>query len=479
MARQLDLVYAASLSRAILAAALSVTNGCRHFEPAPLAPAESAAALESRSLADPGLHSLLEKVLPGGTPVWPLAKWDLTSLTLAALYFHPSLDVARAHWQVAEAGVRTAGARPNPTLSVTPQFVANAAAGATPWDITSLLDWPIETAGKRRHRTEQAEALTSAAQRALLTAAWGIRRELRGAVAEAVAAERRAALLVRRSDAEGRLVELLDRRVAAGAASHADVSPQRLAHLATRSALAAAEPARAAARAAVAAAVGLPASALDGVALADPLGAADALDDLSEADARRRALLERADVLGALDAYAASEAALRLELAKQWPDLQLGPNYMFDQGQNEWGLAVSIELPLLNRNEGPIAEAVAARSASAASFDALQLQVIGDLDQAFAARAGARAQVEQLRAAVGEPRAAADRARAARTAGAADETAVAGAEVELLRGEGDLLDAELALEKARAQLEAVVQGPLAAPETLETPPRPRLVEAGP
>src|SRR5262249_29704598 len=108
---------------ALLGALALAAMGCRRFQPAPLSPADSASALESRSLADPELRALFERVLPGGAPRWPIEKWDLGTLTVAALYYHPSLEVARAQWRVAEAGIATAGARPNPTLSITPQYV--------------------------------------------------------------------------------------------------------------------------------------------------------------------------------------------------------------------------------------------------------------------------------------------------------------------------------------------------------------------
>ena len=104
------------------AVALATAPGCRRFRPAPLSPADSATVLESRSLADPELRALFERVLPGGVPRWPIEKWDLGTLTVAALYYHPSLEVARAQWHVAEAGIATAGARPNPTLSITRRF---------------------------------------------------------------------------------------------------------------------------------------------------------------------------------------------------------------------------------------------------------------------------------------------------------------------------------------------------------------------
>ena len=173
---------------------------------------------------------------------------------------------------------------------------------------------------------------------------------------------------------------------------------------------------------------------------------------------RRHALLERADVLAALDAYAASEAQLRLELAKQWPDLHLGNGYQFDQGQNKWGLALALDLPVMNRNEGPIAEAVAARGEAAARFSALQAQVIGELDQASLERDGAREQLRRADAVVAEQRRAWQRARAARAEGATDLPAEVAAEIEFRLSETLRLDAQLALERARANLEAAATG---------------------
>ena len=49
------------------AVALAATS-CRRFQPAPLSPADSASALESRSLTDPELRALFEQVLPGAGP---------------------------------------------------------------------------------------------------------------------------------------------------------------------------------------------------------------------------------------------------------------------------------------------------------------------------------------------------------------------------------------------------------------------------
>ena len=80
--------------------------------------------------------------------------------------------------------------------------------------------------------------------------------------------------------------------------------------------------------------------------------------------------------MGALADFAASQATLRLEIAKQYPDVRLSPGYQYDQGDNKWSLGLSVDLPVLNRNQGPIAEAKARRSEAAARFNAVQAKAL-------------------------------------------------------------------------------------------------------
>jgi outer membrane protein TolC len=295
---------------ALLGAVALAAASCRRFQPAPLSPGGSATALESRSLADPGLRALFEQVLPERAPGWPLGKWDLDALTLAALYYHPSLEVARAQWRVAEAGIATAGARPNPTLAITPQYVANAAMGTPSWVVTSALDWPIETAGKRGRRIERAEQLATSARLSLDTVAWRVRANLRARLLDFVAARARAELLAREHDAQHEVVALLEQRVQAGALSVAAVSPARLAELQTGVDLAEAERLHREARVRLATAVGVPVRAFDRLDFEFPLGGrAPDLEGLPP-ELRRQTLQARADILAALADYGASQSAL-------------------------------------------------------------------------------------------------------------------------------------------------------------------------
>ena len=75
---------------------LGLLAGCARFQPQPLSPADAAAGLESRSLDNAGLKSFLERNLGRELNAWPAPKWDFEMLTLAAFYYQPSLDVARA-----------------------------------------------------------------------------------------------------------------------------------------------------------------------------------------------------------------------------------------------------------------------------------------------------------------------------------------------------------------------------------------------
>jgi outer membrane protein TolC len=445
---------------------------CQHLAPAPLSTESSAAALEARSLEDPALRELVERTRGHPLPEWPLRRWDLETLTLAALYFEPGLDVARAQWRVAHAGIETAGARPNPVLSVAPERSANPGSGVSPWLAAVTIDWPIETAGKRDHRIARAEALTAAAHRSLSADAWRVRHALRDSLVELAAARARAAALAREAAARDSLAELLAERVRAGAASRADLVPARLAAIQTRAELADAERGRGSALAQVAAAVGVPTRALARVEIDYGLGTGpDLLAGSSEEVARRAALLEREDVLAALDVYAASEAALRLELARQYPDLHLGPGYQFDEGEHKWALGVSLELPVLDRNEGPIAEAVAGRQEAAARFVALQARVLAELEQALEGRRGAREQLDRLEVLASEQGDEVARVRRALALGAVDRLAEVAAEVELRRTQLAVVDARHGLERALSALEAAVQGPLANAGAVEAPPR--------
>jgi outer membrane protein TolC len=360
-----------------------LAGGCARFHPQPLAPEISVAEFEVRSLADARLRAFMESNLHAPLASWPLASWDFTNLTLAAFYYHPDLDVARAKWAVAKAGKTTAAERPNPTLSVTPGYNSTTRI-PSPWFVTPTLDIPIETAGKRGYRIAQATQLSEAARLNIASVAWQVRGHLRKTWVDLYLARETENLLLRQQATHEQVVRLLEAQLAAGAVSPFEVTQARVALDHTRLALRDAERQHGEAHARLATAIGLPASALD-PAMLSFASLTSLPPEVPSAEARQQALLNRADILGALADYAASESALRLEIAKQYPDVHLNPGYEFDQGDHKWSLGLSVTLPVLHQNQGAIAEAEARRAEAAAQFNALQARVLGELDRTTAA----------------------------------------------------------------------------------------------
>jgi outer membrane protein TolC len=369
---------------------LVLLAGCVAYHPQPLQPVNSEAELRARSPLDSGLQRLVRQRFTNTFPVWPPAQFDLTALTMIALYFHPDLALARARVAAAQAGEITAGARPNPTLSVLPTRVFNSFPGEVPWLMTVSLDVPIETAGKRGHRLEQSRQTTRAARLALAETAWAVRSRLRAALVEYFDAGSELESFRHEAELTGQWSAALERRLAAGDISRFDLTLAQNESLNAQLALSAAQTRHAAARAALAAALGLPLGALDQLPMAWPEFERPE-PDFSTANLQEAGLLNRLDIQRALAEYAAIEAALQLAVANQYPDLHLDPGYEFDQGEHKFSLGPTVTLPLLDRNRGPIAEAAARRNEAAASFLALQSDALHEME---AAQLNYRAAVE-------------------------------------------------------------------------------------
>lgn len=443
-------------------AAVVLAGACAHvaYQPKPLDPAGSAAAFDQRSLEDPALRSFLTDHVGAAIAQAPTAAWDFDTLTWVAFYYHPALATARAQWAMAQAAVQTAGARPNPTLAVTPGYSTNAGAAVSPWLPAVTLDLPLETARKRGHRITISQHAAEASRQAVFMAAWKVRHDLRVALLElalaSIRAEHSQALVTLQQQISARLA----RQWEAGAVAAPDAATARLE--AVRAEVAANEAERQAslARIAVASALGLPASAIAHVSLR----AAVPVDHWSAAQlpaARSAALRLRPDVVAALARYAAAESSLALEVARQYPDVHLGPGYQWDQGQNKWTLGFTLELPLWSRAAGPIAEAEARRREAAAQFVATQAQVIAEIDLAVGAQAAAERQLVALRQASNELQTQRQQARAAAGLGASDALAADRTAVASELGALAVAEAELQVAAAAGQLEDALQIPFA------------------
>ncbi len=79
--------------------------------------------------------------------------------------------------------------------------------------------------------------------------------------------------------------------------------------------------------------------------------------------------------------YETAEQQLRLELRRQYPDLNLGPSYSFEEGFSRLGLGIGFPIPLWNRNREAIAEAFAFRDSVRARSEAVVQSILSKLAQ--------------------------------------------------------------------------------------------------
>ena len=258
--------------------------------------------------------------------------------------------------------------------------------------------------------------------------------------------------------AQQQISKLLLQRLNAGVISRPEFTTSQIAFHKTQIDYAEAQSKLAVARSHLAEAIGFSATARVDIKLKFDLSAAD-VEGLTSAEGRRIALQTRADILGALASYAAAEDDLRLEIAKQYPDVHLNPGYQYDQGDNKWSVGLTFELPILNQNQGPIAEAKARRELVAAKFTQLQAQVIGEIDRAVAGWLVACEQLKSADTLFAAEQQQQQSTQAQLAAGAADQLDSLNAQLEFDSASLAQLDNEARLQTALGALEDALQRP--------------------
>ena len=188
--------------------------------------------------------------------------------------------------------------------------------------------------------------------------------------------------------------------------------------------------------------------------------------DLISAEVRRATLQSRSDILAALADYASAEATLQLEIAKQYPDVHISPGYQYEQGQNKWTVGITLELPVLNQNQGPIAEAEARRVEAAARFNATQAKVLAEIVHATDVYRVTQSTFAPLQSLATEQAAHRDAAEAQFKAGMLDPVDLLNAKLEFVAAELTTLEGQLKVQQALGALEDAMQRPMDLPEVL-------------
>jgi len=390
------------------------------------------------------------------------AAWSLKALTLTAFYYQPDLAEARGRLLAAQAAEITAGERPNPSISIAPGYDAGAPGAIHPWIVPLSFDWPIETAGKRSYRLAEAQHLAAAARWDLVGTVWRVRSRLRAAILELYAARQSDSLLQREESTRQQVLRLLEGQLEAGNVSSYEMAQARIALDRTTLARQAAAGQLRQARIALAGALGVPLHALDGAGISFAELQTVPVE-LTRPQVRQRALLDRADVRAALERYAASQSALQLQIARQWPDISLGPGFTWNEqltDDREWELGLALPLPVRNHNQGPIAEAKAERALAAAHFLTVQTAAVTQIDSSLAGYDSARAQLETANSLLQNLQRQLGSVNAQVTAGELQPLDEADARLAYEAGAQDRLEALVHAQQALGQLEGATESPL-------------------
>ncbi len=437
-----------------------VAAGCSSapYVPRPLDQDAALAEYSQRSGAVEGLKRFAMANGYAG-PDWPPRQWGLRELTLAALYFHPDMRIARARADFARAQRDSAGVRPATGLRMRPEYhVRELPEDNGPWTLGLELEIPLTSQAKREARVERSAFLADAADLDVAAAAWEVRARVRDRLGKLQSDRDALAALDARIAARREVSGLIERRVQAGLLSTHELGAERLALAQLELAYAhqASQAQRSLAELAVA--LGVPPEVAAAMELRFDTDVPVARTDAAEL--RRLALGNRLDVHRKLLEFGAADAEVKLAVAMQNPDITLGPGYAWDQGDNIWSLAVGFSLPSAARARAQIRESEAQREVAAQQFLATQMAAIATVE---AAAAGYRSALDRLAAAQRQLVLQQEQeARVVRQfdAGSADRLQRATARVESLAADSAVRLARTESRLALARLEDAVQRPL-------------------
>jgi cobalt-zinc-cadmium efflux system outer membrane protein len=439
--------------------ALLLTAACAHYEPKPFAPEQTLRELQSRRLTDPELQARV-KVDAASPNTWGRAQW-----LLAALELSPALAEARAQFAQSAAALNSARAYENPTISLSSEYDTSRA-DESPWLWGIGTSFLLDTFLSRPQRIDLAQAGIRGAHADLSEALWTVRRDVRVALLSIVIARKRVNALEQEVQQRSELAKLARSRVRAGESARPEESQAQLELLRSQLALDDAKRAVSDAQGALAAVLGVSTQAVSEIAPRwEDLDTLQPPAQFTLGTLRDQALLSRPDLERAIADYQAADLELRRQVHQQYWQASVGPGYTYDHGIRKVTLGASFSLPIFNRNQGPIAEANAARDTAGLHAMTVQATILSEIESATTGYANAVATLDRVRAQRVAAEEGAASARRAFAADATDRPTLLAAELAVTTENAAEIDALERAQQALGQLEDALRTPLVGPET--------------
>jgi len=439
---------------------LSGLTSCAYqeYEPAPIETNQTINYLVSRDINEPGFKNFMQE---NGIVQWPVKHWGFEEVTLAALYFNPQLQADFAESKLSETQALVLLQRENPVLGIPVEHHSDTSDGVSPWLIGLLFDFIYERPAKRQAKQERAEAEIQAALIKVSKSVWDLRSSLKLAWIKYISALKLNDFI----DDESELLEdshiILQRQHELGESSYFEVSNTRLEiqrlklesshHQVVVSDL----------HHELLVLIGLsPEKMSSQEFLMSDDDVLPEIEDISQLTIQNIALHERHDIKQAMFEYQAHEAALRLEIEKQYPDITLSPGFIFDQDDKIWALATSWVLPVFHHNEAQINEALAKRHLLQKKFQVLQSGLIHELAKKSHRYIALTNSLQQAEALVIELNNREDIYQKQYDSGYTGELDLLRSKLETLRAKRAFFEIRVSTNRSLAELEALIQTPL-------------------
>jgi outer membrane protein, heavy metal efflux system len=454
----------------ILSVCLLASCANQKYQAKPLDPTQTSAKLLNKDASSGGFQQYLIKQ---GYPAsqLPFADWGLDELTLCALYYHTKLDVAKTQLALANGAVLSAGQKPTPTLNGNFAHSNQKNGDLRPWAYGLNVEIPIETGNKRQLRVEEAQNLAEAARMDVAETAWQLRSQIANDLIAYHENQANKRLLGEELAIQNSIIAMLQARLAQGLISSTDLHAAQLLQQKTQFNVNAELAKTPELRSKLAADVGLSAEKfaafkLKPLAIESTIQQQSALLDApaKAIELQQSALLNRIDIRRSLAKYAAAESKIKLEVAKQTPDISLTPGLAFEFGDSIWSLGFSSLLQLLNKNNNSnqllIAEATQLREVEGAQFEALQAQIIADLSQSYARITASEENLKQANAGYNAQLTQMGKLQKQHNAGLIDRLQLTQTSLYNVMSQQQVASAQFAVLKASAAIEDLIQRPL-------------------
>jgi outer membrane protein TolC len=379
----------ATLNRliALISIPLVALGGCASYTPSALVPEEEVNRLRSaevRLVEVKGFHPGLQ--LPPHDLRFDLADGlDEAEVVTVALTLNPRLQARREQVGVSQAALISAGQWPNPEVGA---GLRPGISGSSGYVIEADALFQLLRIGEREALQKSATARIEQANAALVAEEHALVAEVRQQRLTVLAADRTAALMQEALGLRQRSHDLVRRQREIGDVTELDLSATELDLAEAKREVRKAIAEREIAVHDLNRLLGLPLEYvlnLNGIGQPLPV---TMYDDVTDAELDRRLLAGRFELRAKEAAYRQAEQELRIAVLQQFPSLGIGPSFERElEGDASLGVALSLELPLLNQNQGQIAEKRSAREQARAEYRELLHHLRAD---AYAARAAVR-----------------------------------------------------------------------------------------